>query len=351
MLAKFILIGGVLMSQVLHFCIVFGVWASLASTQASVLVNGAGSTFAEPIYSKWFTEYQKNEKGFKFNYQGTGSGAGIKQMIAGTVDFAGTDDPMSKEDIAKTGPVIHVPIAMGAVVVSYNLAGVEKPLQLTGEVVAKIFNGQIKKWSDPALVALNNGVKFPNSDIIVVTRSDSSGTTAVFSDYLAKVSPAWQGKNGKTVEWFKGSVGQRGNTGVAGYIRQTPGAIGYVELVYAKQTGLPFAAIQNKKGQMILASVESVSESAQGVTEEMVKNGFKLSLTNSPRDNAYPISAFTWMLVYETLPKGKGEGVLNFAKWAIKDEAQAMAAKINYASVPKPIRDEVAKALAKVKLK
>lgn len=324
---------------------------ALASTAANAVeINGAGSTFAEPIYSAWFTEFQKHAKDNKFNYQGVGSGAGMKQMISGTVDFAGTDDPMNAEDSAKTKPVLHIPIAMGAIVVTYNVADVKEELKLDGETLAKIFNGTIKKWNDGAIANLNKGVKLPDTNIVVVTRSDSSGSTAVFSEYLAKVSKDWEGKNGKTVKWFEGSLGAKGNAGVAGLVKQTPGAVGYVELVYAVENKMPYASIKNKGGHFVKASSDSVSAAAAGMSKDAVKNNFKVSLTNSDQKKAYPISAFTWMLIYEAMPKAKGKAITDFAKWAMSEDAQKRAAAINYAPVPKEIRAEALKAIGKVKL-
>lgn len=322
---------------------------TLSLAAQAVNINGAGSTFAEPIYSKWMSEFQKKNKGSQFNYQGIGSGAGIKQMLAGTVDFAGTDDPMNAEDTAKAKPVLHLPVAMGAVVVSYNLPEIPD-LKLTGEVIAKIFNGTIKKWNDPALANLNKGAQLPDKPVVVVTRSDSSGTTAVFTDYLAKVNPEWVGKAGKTVNWFPAALGAKGNAGVTGLIKQTPGAIGYVELVYAAENKLPYATVQNKAGQYVKASTDSVSAAAAGTGKDMVAKQFKLSITNAPGKKAYPISAFTWMLIYETMPKEKGKAILDFSNWAMSEEAQKMAGAMNYAPVPKEIRAEATKALAKIKL-
>lgn len=322
---------------------------SVLSMASAASVNGAGSTFAEPIYSKWMSEFQKKNKSHRFNYQGIGSGAGMKQMVAGTVDFAGTDDPMSDAEAAKTKPVLHLPTALGAVVVSYNLEG-NPALKLTGETLAKIFNGTIGKWNDPAIAASNPGIQLPDRAIVVVTRSDSSGTTAIFSDYLAKVSPDWVGKNGKTVKWFTSALGGKGNAGVAGLLKQTPGSIGYVELVYALENKLPFALIQNKAKHFVLPSVETVSAAAQGQTKELVKKGFKISLTNSAAKTAYPISAFTWMLIFETMPKEKGQAILDFAKFALSEEAQKMVSAINYAPLPKEVRSEALKALGKIKL-
>jgi len=317
---------------------------------SAISINGSGSTFAEPIYTKWFSDYQKKNTSAQFNYQGVGSGAGIKQLLEGTVDFAGTDDPMKTEDAAKAKEtVLHIPIAMGAVVVSYN-APIEGKLKLSGSVVAKIFNGQIKKWDDVEIAKLNPKTTLPSLDIVVATRSDGSGTTAVFSEYLSKVSSDWVGKNGKTVKWFTGSLGAKGNAGVAGLIKQNPGTIGYVELVYAKENGLAFAQIENKKGEFIEASNASVSASAEGVTKEAIANNFKLSITDSSRKGAYPISSFTWMLVFEKMPKEKGAEIVNFAKWALSEDAQKTAGAINYSPVPKEIRNEALKAIAKIKL-
>lgn len=311
-------------------------------------INGAGSTFAEPIYTKWFAEYQKSTKDIQFNYQGIGSGAGIKQLIAGTVDFAGTDDPMSAEDSAKVkSHVLHVPIAMGAVVVTYNL-DLKKPLQLSSELVGKIFDGTIKKWNDPAIVALNKDAKIPDMAIVVATRSDGSGTTAVFSDYLAKTSPQWNGKNGKVVKWFEGSLGAKGNAGVAGLVKQNPGTIGYVELVYALENKLSYATLQNKAGKFIQASAKTVSAAALNLKKEALENEFKISITNSAAKDAYPISAFTWLLVVDKMSKEKGTAILNFAKWSLSEKAQGVASEINYAPVPKDLRAEVLKSLAKV---
>ncbi len=317
---------------------------------AAIAINGSGSTFAEPIYTRWFSDYQKKETSAQFNYQGVGSGAGIKQLLEGTVDFAGSDDPMKTEDLAKAKQsVLHVPIAMGAVVVSYN-APITGTLRLSGTVIAKIFAGQITKWNDPEIAKLNPKMTLPNLAIVVATRSDGSGTTAVFSEYLSKVSPDWVGKNGKTVKWFTGSLGAKGNAGVAGLIKQNSGTIGYVELVFAKETGLPYAMVENKKGEFVEATAASVSLAAEGIKKEALEKNFKVSVTNSDHKGAYPISAFTWMLIYETMPKEKGQEIVKFVKWALGDDAQKTASSINYSPVPKEIRSEVLKAIAKVKL-
>jgi phosphate transport system substrate-binding protein len=330
--------------------LILSILFSASTGFAAVSVNASGSTFAEPLYSKWFSEYKKSGASAQFNYQGVGSGAGIKQMLEGTVDFAGTDDPMSTADTAKAkSPVLHIPVALGAVVVSYN-APTKGALRLNGPTTAKIFNGQITKWNDPQIAKLNPGVALPDLAIVVATRSDGSGTTAVFSEYLSKVSPDWAGKNGKTVKWFRGSMGAKGNAGVAGLIKQNPGTIGYVELVYAKENSLPAALIENKKGEFVEATTASVSLAGEGLKKQAVDSQFKLSLTDSPTKGAYPISSFTWMLIFEKMPKEKGTEIVNFAKWALGDSAQKTAGNINYSPVPKEIRAEVLKAVAKIEL-
>lgn len=326
--------------------------AAMSSTaSANTLVNGAGSTFAEPVYTKWFNEYQKTEKEAQFNYQGIGSGAGIKQLIAGTVDFAGTDVPMNSEESTQAkNPVLHIPIAMGAVVVIYNIE-LKQALKLNGTVLADIFGGKITKWNDAKIQELNKGVALPDLAIAVSTRSDGSGTTAVFSEYLAAVSPEWVGKNGKTVNWFKGSLGGKGNAGVAGLVKQTPGAIGYVELVYALENKLAFADVQNKAGKFVTASAKTVSNAAAGVTKEALEKEFKVSLIDAKGKEAYPISAFTWMLVYDKMGKEKGTAVKKFATWAMGEKAQTIASEINYAPVPKDLRTAVLKKIEKIETK
>lgn len=321
-----------------------------ANQTFALTINGSGSTFAEPIYTRLFSDFQKKNNSVQFNYQGIGSGAGIKQLLEGTVDFAGTDDPMKAEDELKAKePLLHVPIALGAVVVSYNLP-TQESLVLSGDVLGKIFEGKITKWNDGEIAKLNPKETLPDLNILVTTRSDSSGTTAVFTEYLAKVSPSWTGKNGKTVKWFKGSVGAKGNAGVAGLIKQNKGTIGYVELVYAQENKIAFAKIKNRKGEVIEANEKSVSAAAQGLKKDAVANKFKLSLTDSTQKGAYPISSLTWMLVFEKMPKVKGAEIVQFTQWALGEEAQKTIAAINFSPVPKEIRDEALKAVAKIKI-
>lgn len=325
------------------FCLLM----SLNTFAANTLINGAGATFPEPIYTKWFAEFKKTEPETSINYQGIGSGGGIKQLIAGTVDFAATDAPMKAEEVKslKT-PALHVPTVIGAVVVTYNLK-LDKPLKLTGETIADIFSGKIKKWNDEKIAKLNPGVNLPKSAVVVATRADGSGTTAVFSDYLSKVSPDWKDKAGKTVDWFSGSVAAKGNAGVAGLVQQAEGAIGYVELVYALQNKLAFAQIQNKSGEFVEANAKSVSAAAGGkVAKDMIKNDFKLSITNSDMKGAYPISSFTWLLISETMPKDKGTKIVKMLNWALSKPGQDMAADLNFAPLPKELSDAV---LVKVK--
>ena len=321
-----------------------------AGLSQAAMINGAGSTFAEPIYSKWFSEYSKDNKGSTFNYQGIGSGGGIRQLIAGTVDFAGTDAPLTKEesDQAKK-EVLHVPVALGAVVVSYNLP-LSEPLQLTGPVVADIFSGKITKWNASQIQELNKNIKLPDQAIAVATRSDGSGTTAVFTDYLSKVSTDWLNKAGKSVKWFPGSLGAKGNAGVAGLIKQAPGTIGYIELVYALENKLPFALIKNKSGQFVKADLSSVTAAASGISKDMLKAEYKLSITDSTMKGAYPIFSFTWMLVFKEMGKEKGMDIVKFAKWTMSDSAQKKAKEINYAEVPADVRKEVLKSLEQVKV-
>lgn len=317
---------------------------------AVVSINGAGSTFAEPLYTKWMTDFGQKEKSANFNYQGVGSGAGMKQLIEGTIDFAGSDDPMKEADAAKAkASVLHIPIAIGAVVVSYNLK-IDKQLKLSGPVLAKIFNGTINKWNDAEIAKLNPGLALPSTAISVATRSDGSGTTAVFTEYLAKVSPEWTGKNGKSVKWFPQSLGAKGNAGVMGLIKQNPGTVGYVELTYALENKLPFAQLQNKAGEYIDASSKTASAAGAGLKKEAVEKQFKVSLTDSAQKGAYPISAFTWMLVLDKMPKEKGAEIVKFAKWILGDQPQASAEKLNYAAVPKDVRTEALNSLEKVKL-
>jgi len=311
--------------------------SSTASTSSgSVDLTGAGATFPYPIYSKWFSDYAK-ATGVKINYQSIGSGGGIRQLSEMTVDFGASDSPMSDDELskAKGGPVLHIPTVLGADVVTYNLPGVTTALKLTPDVIAGIFLGTIKKWNDPKIGSLNSGVSLPNQDILVVHRSDGSGTTYIFTDYLTTAAPAWKsvGK-GKEVKWPVG-VGAKGNEGVAGQVKQTPGAVGYVELAYAKQNNLPIAAVRNKSGQFVAASVSAVTAAAAGVAKSLPPNtDYRLSIVNAPGADSYPISSFTWILVYQHQGDAtKGKKLVDFLNWALTD-GEAEVSSLDYAPLP-----------------
>lgn len=307
-----------------------------ASGNSDVALTGAGATFPYPLYSKWFADYAA-KTGVKINYQSIGSGGGIRQLSEGTVDFGASDSPMKDEEIAKAkGPVMHFPTVLGAVVVTYNLPQVSTPLKLSGAVLSDIFAGKIKRWNDPKIASLNPGVKLPASDILVVHRSDGSGTTFVFTDYLSAVSPSWASGpgRGKEVPWPVG-LGGKGNDGVAGQVKQTPGSIGYVELAYAKQNKLSYASIQNSSGNFVAPSIEGVTAAAASVAEKLPGNtDYRLSIVNAAGSNAYPISSFTWILVYTQQPDSvKGRKLLDFLRWALT-EGESTAASLDYAPLP-----------------
>ena len=314
-------------------------------------LTGAGATFPQPLYSKWFNDYAA-KTGVKINYQPIGSGGGIRQFLDGTVDFGATDAPMTDEEIGKLkAPAYHIPTVLGAVVITYNLPELAKPLNLTGQVVAQIFLGKVAKWNALEIASLNPGVSLPNKDILVVHRSEGSGTTYIFSDYLTAVSPAWAagpGK-GKELQWPVGLGGQ-GNQGVAGQIRQLPGSIGYIELAYARQNKFPTAALKNAAGAFVLPTIESVTDAAAAVAAKLPPTtDFRVSIVNAAAKDAYPISSFTYLLVYETQPDAaKGKKLIDFIKWAIHD-GEADAAKLDYAPLPKNVVTLLDKRLATVK--
>jgi phosphate transport system substrate-binding protein len=308
-----------------------------SASSGSVDLTGAGATFPYPLYSKWFSDYAAKTR-VRINYQSIGSGGGIRQLSEGTVDFGASDSPMSDAEMAKAkgGPVLHVPTALGAVAVIYNLQNVGEPLRLTGPVLGDIFLGRIKKWNDPRIAQLNTDVTLPATDILPVRRSDGSGTTFIFTDYLSAVSPAWaQGPGrGKEVDWPAG-MGAKGNEGVAGMVKQTPGSVGYVELAYAKQNRLPYTSIQNAAGTFILPSIESVTAAAAGAMSALgASSDYRVSVVNAPGADAYPISSFTWLLVYQRQPDAtKGRKLVDFLRWALSEGQQA-AAPLDYAPLP-----------------
>ncbi len=314
----------------------------------SVLINGAGATFPYPIYSKWFDEYSKVNPGVIFNYQSIGSGGGIKQITAKTVDFGASDGPMSMDQLsAAPGRIYHIPTVMGAVVVAYNLEGVAKGLKLSGDVLADIYLGKIKQWNDPRIAEQNSGTNLPGSSIVVVHRSDGSGTSFIFTDYLSHVSGDWKGKVGKgtSVNWPLG-LGGKGNEGVAGMLKQTPGSIGYVELAYAKQNDLTYAFMKNQSGTYIEPTLESTSKAADGAK---IPDDFRVSIVNSSNPDAYPIASFTWLLIYKDMDDHtKGEAIVGFIKWAITD-GQKFAETLDYAPLPGNVVEMIQHKLDKVK--
>ncbi len=298
------------------------------------LINGAGATFPAPIYTKWFQDYNKAHPSVEINYQAIGSGGGIKQLTEKTVDFGASDSPMTDAEMAKVGgPVLHIPTVLGAVVITYNLPTVKKAIQLDGETVAELFSGKITKWNDPKIVALNRGTVFPDTAIVPIYRADSSGTTSVFTEYLGKVSAQWEKEvgHGKTVKWPTG-VGGKGNEGVTGQVKNTPGAIGYVELTYAAAEKLPMADLKNKAGNYITPSMKAVSEAAAGALKTM-PDDFRVSITNADGKTAYPISSFTYLLINKHMAGEKGKEFVNFLKWAMTD-GQKSAPSLSYAALP-----------------
>jgi len=315
---------------------------------APVLINGAGATFPYPIYSKWFDVYSNINKDVQFNYQSIGSGGGIKQITAKTVDFGASDGPMTDQQLAEApGRLFHIPMVMGAVVVAYNVPGISKGLKLTPEVVAGIFLGHIAKWNDEKIAAANPDQKLSDTPIVVVHRSDGSGTTFIFVDYLSSVSGDWKLKTGKgtSVNWPVG-LGGKGNEGVAGLVKQMPGAFGYVELSYAVKNNLAYAFIQNQSGNFIEPTLESTSKAAEGVT---IPSDFRVSLVNSANPDAYPISGFTWLLIYRTMDDAvKGKAIVDFINWAIHD-GQKYTKDLLYAPLPAEVVSMIEKKLTEVK--
>ena len=325
--------------------------AATARPTAAQDLNGAGATFPAPLYGKWVPDYAA-KPGVKINYQQLGSGAGVKQFTEGTVDFGASDAPMSDEELSKLkSPAFHVPTVLGAVVITYNVPEVTKPLNLTGPVIADIYLGKVTKWNAPEIAALNKGVSLPNKDILVVHRSDGSGTTYIFTDYLSSVSPTWSSGPGKAkdVQWPVG-LGGKGNDGVAGQVKQVPGAIGYVELAYARQNKLPYAALRNAAGKFITPSIESMTQAAAATAAKLPANtDFRVSIVNAPAADAYPIASFTYLLVYQTQPDPvKGKKLIDFIKWAIHD-GEKDAAALDYGPLPKNVVAMLDKRLGMVK--
>jgi phosphate transport system substrate-binding protein len=324
--------------------------ATAAQAGAGTLINGAGATFPYPLYSKWFSEYAKVDPTVKFNYQSIGSGGGIKQITAQTVDFGASDKFLTDQELkAAPGKILHIPTVMGAVVLTYNLPGIPKGLKLSSEDVADIYLGKITKWNDPKIANDNPGVKLPDQAIIVVHRSDGSGTTSIFTDYLSGVTPEWAQKAGKgaSVKWPVG-LGGKGNEGVAGQIKTTRYTIGYVELAYAVENKLPFATLKNKAGAFVEPSIKSTSAAAAAAAKHMPAD-FRISLVNQPGKDAYPIVGFTWLLVYEQQKdKVKGKKLVEFLNWSMKS-GQKMAAPLLYAPLPESVEKMVEKTVRTIK--
>jgi len=311
-------------------------------------LNGAGATFPNPMYQKWFSEYHKTHPEIQFNYQSIGSGGGIRQVLAQTVDFGASDGPMTDQQLAEAKTkILHIPTVLGAVVPAYNIPGVNTELKFTPEALAGIFLGKITSWNDPAIAKANPGVNLPNQTIIVVHRSDGSGTTYIFTDYLSKVSSDWANGPGKgtSVKWPVG-LGGKGNEGVAGMIRQMQGGIGYIELIYAVQNKIDYGLVRNAAGTFIKASLESVTAAA--ASAKSMPADFRVSITNAPGKDAYPISSFTWLLIPEkSKDAAKGKILANFLTWMV-DDGQKMTADLTYAPLPENVAQKVKGAIKMV---
>ncbi len=325
--------------------LVLGVWvvSRPAPSEAdpapdALLINAAGATFPYPIYSKWFSDYHKMHPDVQINYQSIGSGGGIQQLSAGTVDFGASDMPLKDELLKeKSLNIVQFPTVLGAVMPTYNIPGVNAELKFTPEALAGIYLGKITKWNDAAITGANPGVNFPDDDIVVVHRSDGSGTTFVWTDYLSKVSPEWKSKVGSntSVNWPVG-LGGKGNEGVAGIIKQTPDSIGYVELIYALQNNLPYGQVKNSSGNYVKASLATVTAAASGAAAEMQKD-VRVSITNAPGKDAYPICSFTYLLIPKKIPDAnKAKAIKGFLHWMMTD-GQGMVESLNYARLPKPV--------------
>ena len=316
---------------------------------AQTTLNGAGATFPNPMYQKWFSEYHKAHPDVQFNYQSIGSGGGIRQVLAQTVDFGASDGPMSDEQLGQAKvKILHIPTVLGAVVPAYHVPGVDGEVKFTPEALAGIFLGKITTWNDKAITSANPGVNFPNQTIIVVHRSDGSGTSYIFTDYLSKVSKEWADSVGKntSVKWPTG-LGAKGNEGVAGMIRQMDGAIGYIELIYAVQNKIPYGSVKNSGGAFVKASLDSVTSAAASV--KTMPADFRVSITNAPGKDAYPISSFTWLLIpSQSKDAAKGKIISDFLNWMV-DDGQKMTADLTYAPLPQSVASKVKDTIKQVR--
>lgn len=316
-----------------------------ADDGSRMTITGAGATFPFPIYSRWWSIYSR-ENPVRVNYQSIGSGGGIRQMIAGTVDFGATDAPLTEEDLERIPGTISIPTVLGAVVLTYNLPGLAEPVHLDGPTIAAIFLGELTRWRDPRVQRLNPGVEFPDRDIIPVHRSDGSGTTYVFTDYLHEVSPPWRSRvgRGNAVRWPTG-LGARGNEGVTGQVRQAPGAVGYVEQVFARQNNLPMARVQNQRGEFVSPSIEATTRAAEGLEERIVGDDFRLSIVNADGEGAYPIASWTYLLISSHMPDcRKAEAILDMIHWSLMEGEDHVRA-LNYAPLTLEIRVRAMNAL------
>jgi phosphate transport system substrate-binding protein len=311
-------------------------------------LNGAGATFPYPIYSKWFNEYAKAHPGVQINYQAIGSGGGIRQLLAGTVDFGASDGPMTDAQLKQAKiPILHIPTVLGAVVPAYNISGVTEELKFTPQVLAGIYLHKITNWNDPAIAKANPGVKLPDKPILVVHRSDGSGTTYIFTDYLSKVSNEWRDGPGKgtSVTWPTG-MGAPQNAGVAGMIRQMDGAIGYVELIYALQNKITYGSVQNAAGNFVKATLESTTSAAASVKQ--MPADFRVSITNAPGKDAYPIASFTWLLIPQSwTDQGKKQTIVDFLNWMLQS-GEPMVKDLNYAPLPEAVSTKVAERIKEI---
>lgn len=320
---------------------------TIAAADGQVLLNAAGATFPYPIYSKWFDQYHQSHGNVQINYQSIGSGGGIRQLLDKTVDFGASDGPMSDEQLKQASvKILHFPTVLGADVPSYNMPGIQGDVNFTPEALAGIFLGKVAKWNDPAIASANPGMKLPNTDIVVIHRSDGSGTTYIWTDYLSKISPEWQSKAGKgtSVNWPVG-LGGKGNEGVASLIEQTPGAIGYIELIYAIQNHMNYGKVRNATGAFIKADLASVSAAAAATAKTMPED-FRVSITNAEGKGAYPISSFTWLLIPAKFnDTAKRDVVKDFLKWMMTDGQNSCEA-LAYAKLPKEVVTKEMKAIA-----
>ncbi|HXX43679.1 MAG TPA: phosphate ABC transporter substrate-binding protein PstS [Candidatus Acidoferrales bacterium] len=333
----------IVLSSLLLLCLA----ATVSAQGNTLLLNAAGATFPYPIYSKWFDVYHNEHPNIQINYQSIGSGGGIRQVLAHTVDFGASDGPMSDEQLAQAGfKILHFPTVLGADVPSYNVPGVTAELNFTQKALAGIYLGTITKWNDPEIANANKGVNLPNADIVVVHRSDGSGTTYIWTDFLSKISEDWKNKVGKgtSVNWPVG-LGGKGNEGVSGLVKQTPNSIGYIELIYALQNSIPFGKVQNAAGKFLKADLAGVTAAAAGAAKDM-PDDFRVSITNTPGAAAYPVSSFTWLLIPAKIDDAaKRDAVKGFLKWMMTD-GQTYNETLSYAKLPKPVVEKEMKAIS-----